>query len=153
MMLMNLVLSTSFIMLKHPMSMAITLILSSISVAMSTGILSQTFWFSYIMFMIMVGGMLVMIIYMTSIASNEKFKKNILIPFILMIMLIKINTHENSSYDTMKMNEASKEMFLIKFFNFPMMNLTIMIMIYLLMTLIVIVKITSTKSGPLRQKY
>lgn len=94
-----------------------------------------------------------MIIYITSIASNEKFKKNPFILITFLFMFIRTNFLFNKSLDTNPINELKKEIFLTKFFNFPFINLTTIIIIYLLITLIVIVKITRTKRGPLRQKY
>nr|AML26487.1 NADH dehydrogenase subunit 6 [Staphylinidae sp. BMNH 1274658] len=156
----NLILSFMFLIMNHPMTMGFILLIQTITVAIIIGILNLNFWFSYILFMIMVGGLLVLFIYMTSIASNEllKFSSNtfitllMLIPFMIMVILTtdnylifkKMNFMENIFY---------KNLFLIKFFNYPSFTIILMMMIYLLITLIAIVKITKIEYGPLRQKY
>nr|AML26304.1 NADH dehydrogenase subunit 6 [Hydrophilidae sp. BMNH 1274334] len=141
---------------KHPMSMGMILLIQVINTALITGLLTNNFWFSYILFMIMIGGMLVLFIYMTSIASNEKFKfsKIILLSFISIMTLIMLYTLISDSL----MSEY-KELFnyqilnlnLNKYINYPYNIITIMMILYLLMTLIVVVKISKIKYGPLRQ--
>nr|YP_006576066.1 NADH dehydrogenase subunit 6 [Naupactus xanthographus]ACZ58593.1 NADH dehydrogenase subunit 6 [Naupactus xanthographus] len=161
--MMSWTLSLIFMFLNHPLSFGFILLLQTILISISSGILNFDYWFSYILFLIMIGGMLVLFIYMTSIASNEKFKfsyKLTLFTFIMIILMLSFIFLDNSLYlsdmnaDLMnqslyKMNYLSMN----KFMNFPNMMILILLMIYLLMTLIAIVKITNPKmGGPLRQK-
>nr|AML26706.1 NADH dehydrogenase subunit 6 [Hydrophilidae sp. BMNH 1274734] len=159
---MTLLLSISFmtsmfmIMTTHPMSMGFTLLIQIINVSLMTGLLSNNFWFSYILFIVMIGGMLVLFIYMTSIASNEKFKfsKLMMINFILMLSLLLLTTimSDNIIIDQMNMFYfPSIPMNLNKYINYPYNIITIMMILYLLITLIAIVKISKIKYGPLRQ--
>nr|AXS65257.1 NADH dehydrogenase subunit 6 [Bostrichoidea sp. 5 KM-2017] len=152
--LISIILSISMIMMKHPLSITIILIIQSLLISLISGSLNYDFWFSYIMFMIMIGGMLVVFIYMTSIASNEKFnmfKMWLTLPIMLIIpnmgMMFFMNMEDTKLSKTWKFNEIS----LIKFYSWPSSLLMITLMIYLLMALIAIVKITQTNKGPLRQ--
>nr|YP_010411427.1 NADH dehydrogenase subunit 6 [Coraebus cloueti]URN73073.1 NADH dehydrogenase subunit 6 [Coraebus cloueti] len=156
-MAMSIYITTVFLILKHPISMGITLLLQSVSIALITGTLNINFWYSYIMFLIMVGGMLVLFIYMTSVASNEKFNTSspliiLAIPFILMVnSFLMENQMELSSNLTIKQNFW--ELSLSKFFNFPHNIVMVFLMSYLFITLIAVVKITKTEYGPLRTSH
>nr|YP_009691871.1 NADH dehydrogenase subunit 6 [Blepephaeus succinctor]QEG58664.1 NADH dehydrogenase subunit 6 [Blepephaeus succinctor] len=164
-MLINLMImfSIMFMFLKHPLSMGLILIIQTTMIALLTGMMNYNFWFSYIIFLIMIGGMLILFIYMTSIASNEKFKISyilmimFLLTIIIMIMLMLINDQlffnmnilNNSFYQTTINFKYS----LNKFINWPMNMIFFMMIIYLFITLIMVVKITNIQSGPLRQKF
>nr|UFZ12836.1 NADH dehydrogenase subunit 6 [Acanthacorydalis unimaculata] len=163
-MFMNLIITWNFIQMNHPLAMGMILLLQTINICLTSGMLIKTFWFSYILFLIMLGGMLVLFIYMTSLASNELFSismKNFLFNISLMIILILItsieyfqpssiimnvdmNIIENINYNENSMN-------LIKLYNFPTMNLSLLLINYLFLTLIIVVKITNIFFGPLRQ--
>nr|YP_009441913.1 NADH dehydrogenase subunit 6 [Trypodendron domesticum]AOY40121.1 NADH dehydrogenase subunit 6 [Trypodendron domesticum] len=163
----NTFMSIFFMSMKHPLSLGFILLIQTILISLSSGILYLNFWFSYLLFLIMISGMLIMFIYMTSIASNEKFKMpkyTLVIFYTMMTMIITIMIFQdkmmpNSMNEILTMISQSinniiinKTPTLTKMFNFPKNKLIIMIMLYLLITLIAIVKITEKKMGPLRQK-
>nr|QIV24754.1 NADH dehydrogenase subunit 6 [Toxeutes arcuatus] len=156
--------SLIFILLNHPLSFGLILLIQTLMISLITGMMSSSYWFSYILFMIMVGGMLVLFIYMTSVASNEKFKFSLTILllitiavtfFLLMIILDKFFL-ATSSFSLELINQNSyfqKNSPLSKFFNWPMSTNMFMIIVYLFLTLIMVVKITNIQYGPLRQKF
>lgn len=43
-------------------------------VGLITGLMGGSYWFSYILVLVFLGGVLVLFLYMTSLASNEKFE-------------------------------------------------------------------------------
>nr|AML26540.1 NADH dehydrogenase subunit 6 [Staphylinidae sp. BMNH 1274696] len=158
--LMNFLLSIMFLFMKHPMTVGLTLLIQTCLISMITGIINMNFWFSYILFLIMIGGMLVLFIYMTSIASNEMFNySNMSMIFIFfMIMIISIywwffDPHFIYSFISIKNNiiSSTNNYNLSKFFNYPSMFIIFMMIIYLFITLIATVKITKIEFGPLRQ--
>nr|AFC36306.1 NADH dehydrogenase subunit 6 [Oulimnius rivularis] len=169
MLIMLLILSTTlsltFMFLKHPMSMGLTLLMQSTLIAMITGFFNQNFWFSYILFLIMIGGMLVLFIYMTSIASNEMFKYSNKLTFMFIIMSMMVMIFLMSMDQNMMMqavftldlttleNPMNYKLSLSKYLNFPSNILLFFMIIYLFITLIAVVKITNIAYGPLRQKY
>nr|ALO70786.1 NADH deshydrogenase subunit 6 [Ocypus brunnipes] len=162
MMMIIFTLSVLFIFLSHPLSMGITLLIQTIMISLVSGLLNINFWFSYILFLIMIGGMLVLFIYMTSIASNEKFEfSNTLFLFIILMMIMSItmllfmdNLFPNMMNYSEKFNVNNNyDMNLNKFLNYPSNIVLFMMIVYLFITLIAIVKITDIKFGPLRQKF
>nr|AEP27720.1 NADH dehydrogenase subunit 6 [Otiorhynchus rugosostriatus] len=154
------ILSMIFMFLSHPLSFGFILLLQTIIISISSGMLNLDFWFSYILFLIMIGSMLVLFIYMTSIASNEKFKFSKYITMFLMIYIwMGIGCLNMDNY--FSMSETSNQDFfdqfmyninlsMNKFMNMPMTFLMILLMFYLLITLIAIVKISEFKMGTLR---
>nr|AML26492.1 NADH dehydrogenase subunit 6 [Staphylinidae sp. BMNH 1274661] len=160
--LLNLIMSFSFMFLNHPMTMGLLLLTQTITVALITGTLALNFWFSYIIFLIMVGGMLVLFIYMTSIASNEMFNMSMnliiistMMTFIFFIMYFIIDPFYYSMSQTLLESNLinykdSNNYNLSKFFNYPSMFVVFFMIIYLFITMIAVVKITKIEYGPLR---
>nr|AXS65878.1 NADH dehydrogenase subunit 6 [Tenebrionoidea sp. 11 KM-2017] len=154
----NMIMTITFIVMKHPLSAGAILLLQTLTMTMLTGNLYQNFWFSYILFLIMVGGMLILFMYMTSIASNEKFKPNmkmsiISVTLIIVPMLIWESTKNVvSNNETLKfMENLTMQNTLSKFINMPLTPLLLFLMVYLLLAMIATVKITSFKQGSIRQ--
>nr|ATP75100.1 NADH dehydrogenase subunit 6 [Sitona callosus] len=154
--------SVIFVFLNHPLSFGFILLLQTTLTAMSCSILNFDCWFSYILFLIMIGGMLVLFIYMTSVASNEKFKfsNKLFIMFmstfvILLITLIFLDSFltmlDTFNYDLINQSTSNIDLSKNKYMNYPSMLIIMLMMLYLLVTLIAIVKITKFKAGPLRQ--
>nr|YP_010954729.1 NADH dehydrogenase subunit 6 [Dorcus rectus]WMW30114.1 NADH dehydrogenase subunit 6 [Dorcus rectus] len=145
--------------MKHPLSMGLLLLMQSTMIALITGWVNLTFWYSYILLLIMIGGMLVLFMYMTSVASNEKFKYSATLAalFILMtipVIIISFSIDQWLMNSGIMISENLKLTFsllsLNKFLNFPAILISILLIIYLLITLIVVIKISSFKQGPLR---
>nr|QXT44489.1 NADH dehydrogenase subunit 6 [Astratotermes hilarus] len=159
----NLLMSTStmtsimFTQMKHPLAMGMMLLLQTTMVCIISGTMYSNFWFSYILFMIMIGGMLVLFMYMTSLASNEMFSpsnKMLLIaamtmPLLMYVMPTVTNNKEMSTYNTMMENEILTTTTVM--YNQMMGTMTMLLVLYMLMTLIVVVNIINVSKGPLRQ--
>nr|YP_010946463.1 NADH dehydrogenase subunit 6 [Caeparia donskoffi]WGO57181.1 NADH dehydrogenase subunit 6 [Caeparia donskoffi] len=157
--MMSSLLSISFTQMDHPLAMGLMLLIQTILISMITGLITQTFWFSYTLFLIFLGGMLVLFIYITSLASNEMFKlSNKLLLFMMIIMPI-IYSILKQDFSSLSNQETYNFVILynmttlplLKLYNQPTGMLTILMVLYLLLTLIVVVKITNIFKGPLRQ--
>nr|QRV62612.1 NADH dehydrogenase subunit 6 [Nectoboreus dolerosus] len=168
-MIMNLTMTLIFMFLNHPMSMGLILMIQTICIVLITGFFSSSMWFSYVLFLIMIGGMLILLMYMTSLASNEKFKfsKKLSISTMIMMIITIIfnNINENMNFMLIK-NSNTWEMInninllkneniqsLTMMYNYPNLMITIMMINYLFLTLVGVVKITQSNQGPLRQKF
>nr|YP_010547189.1 NADH dehydrogenase subunit 6 [Abia niui]UYK52089.1 NADH dehydrogenase subunit 6 [Abia niui] len=146
---------------KTPLPMGLTLLLQTILISMNSGISSFTFFFSYILFMILLGGMLVLFIYISSLTPNMKFKFNKKIFYIFLIMslvitLIMMYFNFNLYFNMMNYNLLMNQNYLLKLslkkmFDYPN-NMVMLLMInYLLITLFIVVKIININKGPLRK--
>nr|YP_010885461.1 NADH dehydrogenase subunit 6 [Tenguna kuankuoshuiensis]WJE88882.1 NADH dehydrogenase subunit 6 [Tenguna kuankuoshuiensis] len=145
--------------MKHPIALGTMMIIQTTLMCVQQINQKYTPWYSYIMFITTIGGMMVMFIYMSSMASNEKLKKNMLIMSTWMItMMITLNLIKSN----MIMNMIETKLIILnmeeiktttKMFNKPKLYLTIIIMMMLLITMISVTKIASTFEGPLKVTY
>nr|YP_009351518.1 NADH dehydrogenase subunit 6 [Macrotermes muelleri]AQP29805.1 NADH dehydrogenase subunit 6 [Macrotermes muelleri] len=148
--------SITFTQMKHPMAMGLMLLIQTTMLCLMSGMMYKSFWFSYILFMIMVGGMLVLFMYMTSLASNEMFSpsnKLIMItltalPILMYLMPSKINNKEMNEHSMMMENEITTTTTVM--YNQTMGMMTTLLVLYMLMTLIVVVNMINVSKGPLR---
>nr|YP_009351128.1 NADH dehydrogenase subunit 6 [Cavitermes tuberosus]AQP28628.1 NADH dehydrogenase subunit 6 [Cavitermes tuberosus] len=148
--------SLMFTQMKHPMAMGLMLLMQTTIVCIISGTMYKSFWFSYILFMIMIGGMLVLFMYMTSLASNEMFSPSnkmitammTMMPILLYIMPTVTNNKEMNVYETMMENETTTTTTVM--YNQMMGTMTTLLVLYMLLTLIVVVNIINVSSGPLR---
>nr|APB02814.1 NADH dehydrogenase subunit 6 [Lytta caraganae] len=158
--MLNITFSAIFISLTHPLSLGLILLIQTTIISLVSGKFCMNFWFSYILFLIMIGGMLILFIYMTSIASNEKFsfKFKSLVPIFVIFSSLTISPmlmflpDMNIKNDLVNFNTNYLEISMIKYTYFPMNIMLMFMIIYLFITLIAIVKIINTKNGPLRPK-
>nr|YP_010946567.1 NADH dehydrogenase subunit 6 [Jacobsonina aliena]WGO57285.1 NADH dehydrogenase subunit 6 [Jacobsonina aliena] len=153
-------LSIIFTQMNHPLAMGLILLIQTVMISLITGMLSQTFWFSYVLFLIFLGGMLILFIYVTSLASNEMFFLSTkiiisMIPTLIIILitlfLIKSPMMQNQEMLFFMSTNNSIINSLVKLYNQPTGIITILLATYLFLTLIAVVKITNIFKGPLRQ--
>nr|URX54185.1 NADH dehydrogenase subunit 6 [Neotermes sp. 5 AB-2022a] len=149
--------SAMFTQMNHPLAMGMMLLLQTMMMCLISGLMHQSFWFQYILFMVFVGGMLVLFIYVASLASNEMFSLSMKMMLMAttmtaMMMMIKDQTTIDSK-ETELYTTTSNEIITLtsKLYNQPNGTMTILMALYLLMTLIVVVKVTNVSMGPLRQ--
>nr|AWN56176.1 NADH dehydrogenase subunit 6 [Chinavia impicticornis]AWN56189.1 NADH dehydrogenase subunit 6 [Chinavia ubica] len=140
--------------LNHPLSMGLILIIQTLITAMIIGYMMSSFLFSYIIIIIMLSGALVLFIYMASIASNEKFKSPItmiIMSVMIMMMTFMFMVFNNNLFmaNNISMNEITS---IIKIFNTLTAQITMMMIMYLLLTMIAVSNIASVTYGPLRMK-
>nr|YP_011010651.1 NADH dehydrogenase subunit 6 [Halobates whiteleggei]WPW47331.1 NADH dehydrogenase subunit 6 [Halobates whiteleggei] len=149
--------STTMTVLKHPLSMGFNLILITFLSSMMMSIWMKYTWYSYILVLVMLGGMLVLFMYMASIASNEimkfSFKTLIMIIITMMITMLLLKEELLSYNSTMiQTTDGQQNMSMMKLFNTQSSIITIMMALYLLMTMIYVIFITNTFEGPMRKK-
>nr|YP_220585.1 NADH dehydrogenase subunit 6 [Harpiosquilla harpax]AAT85815.1 NADH dehydrogenase subunit 6 [Harpiosquilla harpax] len=155
--------SLIFINLMHPLAMGMMLLLQTLIICAITALMNFYVWFSYILFLIFLGGMLVLFIYVTSLASNEMFQFSFkMIAFFTVTMGLSILLlitdplllnfkMASSDMSCLMGNTYNSQMVLISnVYSTNTMMTTLFMILYLLLTLIVVVKITYTFLGPLR---
>nr|YP_010700976.1 NADH dehydrogenase subunit 6 [Anopheles junlianensis]YP_010701002.1 NADH dehydrogenase subunit 6 [Anopheles kunmingensis]YP_010701028.1 NADH dehydrogenase subunit 6 [Anopheles liangshanensis]YP_010701054.1 NADH dehydrogenase subunit 6 [Anopheles yatsushiroensis]YP_010734750.1 NADH dehydrogenase subunit 6 [Anopheles pullus]WCI21191.1 NADH dehydrogenase subunit 6 [Anopheles junlianensis]WCI21217.1 NADH dehydrogenase subunit 6 [Anopheles kunmingensis]WCI21243.1 NADH dehydrogenase subunit 6 [ len=161
-----LIMSFIFMQMKHPLSMGLMLLIQTFLTCLLTGIYVKTFWFSYVLFLIFLGGMLILFIYVTSLSSNEMFSMSfsltiisfIIFMFMMTIFFIMDKSLTEQFIMNMEMEKISMMNNLInenvlslnKMYNFPTNLITLLLINYLFLTLLVTVKITKKFYGPLR---
>nr|YP_010046709.1 NADH dehydrogenase subunit 6 [Toxorhynchites speciosus]QPJ78653.1 NADH dehydrogenase subunit 6 [Toxorhynchites speciosus] len=158
-----------FTQINHPLAMGLTLLIQTFLICMMSSIYIQTFWYSYILFLIFMGGMLVLFIYVTSLSSNEMFSMSIkmmimsslifsiylMLYFFIDKMMLEtfLNNFEMNLLTNFKNLYSENILSLNKMYNFPMNMITLLLINYLFLTLLMSVKITMKNYGPLRPMY
>nr|WNH42625.1 NADH dehydrogenase subunit 6 [Neoperla caeleps] len=165
--LLSLTTALIFTRITHPLAMGLTLLIQTLIICLTTGLLVHSFWFSYILFLVFLGGLLVLFIYVTTLASNEMFSLapsafSMLSLFGLLSILIYIFLDPLMSPLNLKGLDSSSTLLtfsteestptLMKLYNNPTNLITLMLALYLFLTLIAVVQITKISYGPLRQK-
>nr|WEP24794.1 NADH dehydrogenase subunit 6 [Idioscopus sp. 'myrica'] len=142
--------------MKTPMSMGMILMMQTTLMTMLMNKLMVTSWLTMITFLMMIGGLLILFIYMSSLASNEKFKINTKMFMIMSLMIMlseelmqETQINENQSLLTMNYVE---QLSLNKLYNKKSMMMTMIMVLYLLLTMIVVTKMVKHYEGPLRSK-
>nr|QDI93424.1 NADH dehydrogenase subunit 6 [Pygovepres vaccinicola] len=162
MMMMMLTTNMLFIFMNHPMSMGLILIIQTVMVSIISGMMMKTFWMSYILVITMLSGMLVLFVYMSSVASNEKFKNKATLKmlFLIMTMMSMLFLFLEKKM-IIKNNYLGMEMMMIKNMEITQLNkmflsknlmITIMLVLYLFMTMIVSTHLVNISEGPMRLK-
>nr|QZL13453.1 NADH dehydrogenase subunit 6 [Condica illecta] len=156
--------------LNNPLSMGLMILFQTLLTCLISGMIIKTYWFSYILFLTFLGGLLVLFIYVSSIASNEmynlKFKiKKILILFFMLILIIQFIYMNNIYWMNLSMNSDMNNFMIFlfennenkinlsKLYNNQTFMIMMMLMIYLFITLIAVVKITNIFYGPIRSNF
>nr|YP_010937780.1 NADH dehydrogenase subunit 6 [Ossuaria sichuanensis]WKW96227.1 NADH dehydrogenase subunit 6 [Ossuaria sichuanensis] len=154
-MIMKLMLVTSSLtpFLKNPMSMGFALMLMTMFLIMFLNLMMTSSWFMMITFLMMIGGLLIIFSYMSSMASNEKFNFKInliMIMTILLIMIDEMNFDYQINENEQIFKTSDKQLALIKIFNLKSMSMTLMLVLYLFITMVSVTKIVKHHKGPLR---
>nr|YP_009502503.1 NADH dehydrogenase subunit 6 [Neptis alwina]AWV82905.1 NADH dehydrogenase subunit 6 [Neptis alwina] len=154
--------------INHPLAMGLLILIQTLLTCLLSGMMINTYWFSYILFLIFLGGLLVLFIYVSSVASNELFKISFLNKlsfsfYIFLIFIISIIFKNNLIWMNFSFNDEMNNFFnmfmffnnefnfnLSKLYNEQTYCLMTMMIIYLFITLVAIVKITNIFFGPLR---
>nr|YP_008080467.1 NADH dehydrogenase subunit 6 [Melanitis leda]AEH05136.1 NADH dehydrogenase subunit 6 [Melanitis leda] len=154
--------------INHPISMGLLILMQTLLICILSGMLINSYWFSYILFLVFLGGLLVLFIYVSSIASNEImkiyfFNKIMLIFMIFSVLILSSLLIDNLNWLNFSFNEDMINFFNMFMFSFNENNISlfklynkqtyfmmIMMIIYLFITLIAVVKITNIFFGPLR---
>ena len=156
-----LILSFLFTQLSHPLSLGLTLLLQTVLIALTAGLSTYSFWFSYILFIIFLGGILVLFIYVASLASNEIFSFSLItfssysflfiVLTFLFLLLDPLAAPKSSLLPTSAINSHLSTPIVVRWiYNSTSIIFTLFIILYLLLTLIVVVKIVNLFKGPLR---
>jgi len=140
-----------FIIRQHPIIYIVVILIQTILLCIIINIIIKFSWFSYILFLIFLGGLIVLFIYITRLASNEKFtystqQKSI---FIITTALLTATLITNSRQLDLTLSNRIINSFK-EIYHSSIIILTALTITYLLLTLIVVIKIVSKYKGPLR---
>lgn len=141
-----------YINITHPVGFLILILRQALLVCLVSWALIKSRWFSFIIFLIFLGGLIVLFVYITRLASNEliyslQFES---IPLIIITLAAPIlfTLISNTESITIYSSSPEKTFFLIYSPRFAV--LILFSMVYLLLTLIIVVKIADQFDAPIK---
>nr|QHQ98493.1 NADH dehydrogenase subunit 6 [Microdiplogynium sp. XFX] len=137
------ILSIMFYSTQHPIIMLVILIILTLIMSLYMSLILKTTWIPLIIILVMLGGMLILFMYIASLSPNEIFLKNKAFFIIPPIMLMPL---QNSNFITHQFNMN----IWYKLFDSISMMTTILTLLYLLLSLIVIMNILKVVKAPVR---
>nr|YP_010736683.1 NADH dehydrogenase subunit 6 [Urochelellus acutihumeralis]WEM32431.1 NADH dehydrogenase subunit 6 [Urochelellus acutihumeralis] len=147
----TLLLSFMFMFMNHPLSLSIIIIMQTFLVAMITGSIMSNFMLSYIIMIIMISGMLVLFVYMSSVVPNKKFKMDLKYFSVLPILMVGSLAIPKLMESTLNnLNSNKEEIMLIKMFNYPNSLMVIFMVMYLFLSMISVSNIVNVSKGTMR---
>nr|UZZ43916.1 NADH dehydrogenase subunit 6 [Ecnomus sp. XG-2021] len=148
------------ILMNHPMSISLMLMIQILLSCYLMNMILQMTWFSYILFIIIIGGLMILFIYMCSMSSNKIFNLNL--NYLLLTTLTLINIYNWKNLYWIKLNFKSIQFINYSFIKSEPMNLSkfifpqsmllmLMMIIILLLMMIIVNKMNSMNNSPFRQ--
>nr|YP_010554682.1 NADH dehydrogenase subunit 6 [Hydropsyche rhomboana]UYO79315.1 NADH dehydrogenase subunit 6 [Hydropsyche rhomboana] len=156
---MFLTLTTLMYFIKNPLNMGLIILTQTLIMCLMMNFLLNFYWLSYILYLIMLGGILILFMYMCSIASNKIIQFNL--NFFLFLMLIFIYSYffflnsPSMNFNLIKINNLEfflnmETLSMSKIYNNFTFKITIILIIYLFLLLIMVNMFTNSNEGPLR---
>nr|YP_007475026.1 NADH dehydrogenase subunit 6 [Amblyomma cajennense]YP_009332021.1 NADH dehydrogenase subunit 6 [Amblyomma sculptum]AFU55275.1 NADH dehydrogenase subunit 6 [Amblyomma cajennense]APH07718.1 NADH dehydrogenase subunit 6 [Amblyomma sculptum]WEF75038.1 NADH dehydrogenase subunit 6 [Amblyomma sculptum] len=136
-----LMISIVLISMSHPMMMLIAVILLTLFISLLFYTITENSLFPLIMILMILGGMLIIFMYIISLCPNKKMNFNYKISIVGFAVLFL-----NLNFMFMKILNQN----LIKIYFFTFVNMLILLMLYLLITLSVILKNLNWISSPMK---
>lgn len=139
----------------HPFALIFLLIFETFLICIFIGVSLQTFWFSYILFLVFIGGTLILFSYVISLIKSSKIyiKKNVNLLIGLTGRIFFIIKFKNLDLNIRDRLENYNVLNWFKLFNFPLNIINLFLINFLFFILIITVKFTKNFFGPLRSKY
>nr|QQQ88682.1 NADH dehydrogenase subunit 6 [Hyalella kochi] len=145
-----------FTMVSSPLGLGIIVIIFSFFISMSMSLLCVTSWFSLLLFMLFLSGMMIIFVYICSLASNENYFYSISVGYLMLLfsllLLIYPDTNKLMTISSMNYTEMDSAVLMYKVYSFNTYMFAVVLIIYLLITLLAVVKLSVISESPLRSK-
>merc|ERR1719239_2100805 len=126
--------------LVHPISLGLVLIFYSLLIGVAR-IMIRAPWFFYLLVLVFLGGVIILIIYIRTLAANEKFRAPT--SFRVLILSFTIISYNYRNKTSFNIN------IVINLYEYSNGSLSIFLITYLLITMICVVKLVKFEKGPL----
>lgn len=138
-------LATATLLIPNPLSLAIIILTIAITTALLIALLISS-WIAFLLFLIYIGGILVIFAYF--VATSPNFPINIKIPLTIRFFIFSVLLYllQNTSPQIVSIKSSS----LNTFYSTHTTSTLIILALILLLTIIIVVKLVSLPKGPLR---
>ncbi len=160
-----LTLTACFPLISNPLRLGVTLLFCCILIVWGLAIIRSTFWVSYTLILVLVGGLIVVFIYVSLLASNELFVRTSSVWATAGCVAVVFSSFVGVAFGfkgenlTEELNSTqlsnffeSPLLWVSKFYSYDLGNLTLFLVFYLLFTLIIVVSICKNSSLALRSQ-
>lgn len=131
----------------HPISLGLVLIFYSLLIGRVSIVFSIP-WFFYLLVLVFLGGVIVLIIYIRTLAANEKFRlPKFSNPLRFLVLTGIISILPNISRFRSKSRQSIN--IVINLYEYSNGRLSIFLILYLLITIVCVVKLVKFEKGPL----
>nr|APP87493.1 NADH dehydrogenase subunit 6 [Periphyllus acerihabitans] len=157
-MMINLFISMLLTLMKSPLMSNLLILTQSIFLTLLINLINKTSWIAFMLFILYVGGLMIIFLYISSIAFNEinlnkKFKILILKMMLMTTIMMFFKNNfilENFKYENKYFFEDN--FYILNMFNLPNNLMIYFIMMILFFMLILIIWMLKNNKGPIRQK-
>nr|QQQ88617.1 NADH dehydrogenase subunit 6 [Hyalella nefrens] len=145
-----------FTQLSTPLGLGAAVVIFSFFVSLSMALVCYTSWFSLLLFMLFLSGMMIIFIYVCSLASNETHFYSVTFIYLVLaftfFMAFSYEVNKLMGVSGMLVSSSDSAILMCKVYSFSVYMFIMLLIIYLLITLIVVVKICVISEGPVRIK-
>nr|YP_009945361.1 NADH dehydrogenase subunit 6 [Epanerchodus koreanus]QOE55894.1 NADH dehydrogenase subunit 6 [Epanerchodus koreanus] len=147
-----LLLSFVFIQIVHPMIMSVCVIFSVLMVVLFVGVTLSSFWMSYVVLLVFLGGLLVLFVYISSLCGNEPLFMFYWKSFFMMIILFIFTCEVISEFYVEEIYGVELDLFMLLkgLYFFDNLFLVVFLLFYLFFLLLLVSDLTSFLVGPLK---
>nr|YP_010926790.1 NADH dehydrogenase subunit 6 [Rhopalosiphum maidis]WKF54297.1 NADH dehydrogenase subunit 6 [Rhopalosiphum maidis] len=154
----NLIMAILLTMMKSPISSNLIILIQTMTLTLMINMITKTAWISFMVFILYIGGLMIIFLYISSIAFNElNINKNykimiykLMISLILIFYMKLYFNIENFNYENKFMFEDNFN--LLNMFMMPNNLMIYLIILILFFMLILIIWMLKINKGPIRQK-
>nr|ASM82732.1 NADH dehydrogenase subunit 6 [Eosembia sp. FS-2017] len=156
----SILMSMTFLYFTHPLMLTIIILSQTLNSCMILGKILKNFWIPYMIIIIMLGGLMIMFVYMCSTSPNQimmkaliqiKFKSKLLMIFMLTVISIKLLMKKLKIMPLNYSNTIDSEINMFNILmNFPNHKLFPIMMMILLFLMFISMKISASSESPLR---
>nr|UBA14482.1 NADH dehydrogenase subunit 6 [Diaphorina citri] len=148
--------STIMSFISTPISLGLLILIQTFILSVISRIISMSSWIPMSIFLIMVGGLMILFMYMTSISSNVQFKNlDMKLPVMYTILSLPVflitPTQLSMSDNFQLLDNINFDFF--KLFLPLNIYMSMFMFIYLLTALIIFINMMTLTKGPMRKKY
>lgn len=143
-----------FIISSHPITLLVITILQTFIISYTTWSKTSNSWLPLILFLIFIGGLIVLFIYIVRLASNETFnivlENNKITTLFIATVIIAVIWSWTKNYNTLAQINFNFLNQFNKIYSSTPRYIIMFVIFYLLLTLIVAVKISNLKEAPVK---
>jgi NADH-ubiquinone oxidoreductase chain 6 len=145
-----------FLQLSRPLRLGAVVVAFSLLARLSIYLISPTVWFSLLLVLLFLSGIMVIFVYVASLAHNEPYLYHLSYGLLTIILISSVfilsEKREWGFLRELRLTDLSPHFIVYKAYSFGIYLFTALIIVYLFIRLVVVVKLATSREVPLRIK-